>query len=82
MWTDTRDCVPLADGIYTVQTVTNEVTSMSYTFDRGWNTFRDCDGNLRGEEDASMQLYVVRWLEYEQPPKVPKEWVDEWFDAE
>ena len=80
MWIDTRDCVPLADGTYVVQTVYSAVTSMFYTTEGGWNTHRDSDGNL-STESAIADGYVVRWHDVETPPEVPKEWLDEYFES-
>ena len=81
MWIDTRDCVPLTDGEYIVQTVYNRVTSMFFTGKAGWNTHYDTDGNLI--DDCAMDnYYVVRWHEVKKPKAVPKEWLDEYWARE
>lgn len=72
-WVDTKDCLPLLDGVYLVQTVYGEVTAMNYTFDGGWNTHRDMDGNL-SDESAMPDTYVARWHQCDTPKAVPKEW--------
>lgn len=79
MWTDTRYCVPLIDGTYMVQTVFGDVQPMLYTFDGGWNTSRDSNGRLDADMAVSKN-YVVRWYTVEQPPEVPKEWYNEYFE--
>ena len=78
-WIDTRDCLPLLNGIYLVQTVYGEVTPMNYTFDGGWNTHKDSEGNL-SDESAMPDTYVVRWYQHDAPKAVPKSWVDEYWE--
>ena len=78
MWIDTRDCVPLADGEYMVQTVYSRVTGMNYTHEAGWNTHRDEDGTLH-KENAMNDGYVVRWHQMMMPMAVPKEWLEEYM---
>ena len=77
MWIDTRDCVPLLDGEYIVQTVYGRVTSMNYTHKAGWNTHY-ADGVLN-DENAMDNLYVVRWHSTTSPKAVPKEWKEEYL---
>lgn len=81
MWIDTRDCVPLADGEYIVQTVCGRISYMHYTSAGGWNTHTDTDGNLH-TEDVITDLYVARWFEIPQPEKVPEAWFDEYWAHE
>ena len=79
MWTDTRNCVPLEDGEYYVQTVYGKVTTMSYTHEAGWNTHYDSEGNLC-DRSAIEDLYVVRWFSVPKPKAVPTEWMDEYWE--
>ena len=79
MWIDTRDCVPLADGAYTVQTVYGYVTPMNYTTEGGWNTHRTAEGVL-SNENAIEDAYVVRWYDIPKPKKVPKKWLTEYYE--
>ena len=78
MWIDTRECVPLADGEYYVQTVYGGVKTMYYTYEGGWNTHRDSDGALY-KENAIDDGYVARWCKVETPPSVPTEWKEEYW---
>lgn len=77
MWIDTRECVPLADGEYYVQTVYGGVKTMYYTYEGGWNTHRDPDGTLH-TKNAINDGYVCRWCKVEAPPTVPTEWADDY----
>ena len=78
MWIDTRDCVPLEDGYYLVQTVYGETWGYQYTHAGGWNTF--CvDGELHANS-AINDGYVARWYKAEAPKAVPEEWVDEYTE--
>lgn len=76
MWIDTRECVPLSDGTYLVQTVYGEITSFSYTHEAGWNTHYNTHGVLCADS-AIEDTYVARWYETEKPKPVPEAWVDE-----
>jgi hypothetical protein len=67
MWNDTIEKVPEKDGEYIVQTVFGRVTSMNYTVANGWNTSEDST-----ESAIKDDMYIVRWLEPEAPPAVPK----------
>lgn len=78
MWIDTRECVPLADGAYYVQTVYGDVKTMSYTHEGGWNTHREPE-NVLYAENAINDGYVVRWCSVETPPPVPTEWKEEYW---
>ena len=80
MWVDTRDCVPLMDGCYLVQTVYGEIEGYKYTANGGWNTYYDRDGKLHTDH-AIERTYVARWLYTEAPDEVPTEWVDEFQEA-
>lgn len=83
MWIDTRDCVPLMDGTYMVQTVTDEVTTMDYTAEGGWNTYYDrVDGKLQGEDLDPTGVYIVKWYKLPAPQKVTKERYNEWMVQE
>lgn len=75
-WIDTRDCTPLTDGEYFIQTIYGEVVSMNYTTDGGWNTHRD--GDTLYAEKAINDGYVVRWYMAEPPQPVPEEWKAEY----
>ena len=77
-WVDTRDCEPLADGNYYIQTVFGEIDTIHYTFKGGWNT-RYYNGEL-SIEYAYHPKYVARWYRIPAPPKVPQEWQDEFYD--
>ena len=77
MWIDTRDCVPLTDGEYSVQTVYGDVCVMSYTREGGWNTHYE-DGKLI-TKNAIRDMYVARWFEIPQPKEVPEEWFNEYM---
>lgn len=74
MWIDMKDCVPLADGEYLVQTVFGAVTPMTYTTEGGWNTYKDDEG-LHNDR-AIGETYVARWYNVETPAAVPAEWLD------
>ena len=78
-WIDTRNCVPLIDGEYLIQSVFGNVTSMNYTLDGGWNTHYDKDGTLRNE-NVIADTYVARWYFAPTPPKVPALWEKEHLD--
>lgn len=78
MWIDTRECVPIADGKYIVQTVMGNVTPMMYTLKGGWNSFYKSDGTLVGEGETD-PYYIVRWYKVITPPEVPQKWKDEWL---
>ena len=80
MWIDTRDCVPLTDGEYIVQTVYGRTTLMNYTRKGGWNTHYE-DGTLH-TDNAICDLYVVRWFDIPQPKEVPEEWFKEYWAHE
>ena len=75
-WIDTRDCVPLEDGFYLVQTVYGEVYGYNYTSAGGWNTFYTTEGELR-DKSAINDGYVVRWFNAPKPDAVPEEWYEE-----
>ena len=77
MWTDTKDCVPLTDGNYLVQTVYGDVASMLYTTAGGWNTHIDQNGVLC-DESAIEDGYVARWYDVPTPPEVPQAWYEEY----
>lgn len=81
MWIDTRECVPLTDGEYLVQTVYGKVSPMLYTYEGGWNTFVDNKGELNNT-NAFDNLYVVRWFTAIKPDDVPKEWYEEYCKSE
>lgn len=78
-WIDARNCVPLSDGNYFIQTVYGDVTSMGYTHEGGWNTHYEPNGVL-SDGSAINDGYIVRWFYVTRPPKVPKEWVEEYHD--
>lgn len=78
-WTDTRNCVPLVDGDYIIQTVFGSITTMMYTFKGGWNTYYDTDGVLHGEDPID-DRYIARWYFPEKPPAVPKLWEKEYLE--
>lgn len=80
MWIDTRDCVPLEDGYYLVQTVFGEITGYSYTHKAGWNTRYDHHGNLCAKS-AIENSYVARWYSTAKPMPIPEEWVNEHLKA-
>ena len=77
-WVDTRNCVPLIDGDYIVQTVYGETTTISYTFEGGWNTHKNDEGELKATS-AMNDGYIVRWFAVEKPKPVPAEWKDEYW---
>lgn len=72
-WIDTRDCVPLEDGYYLVQTIYGEVYGYSYTSAGGWNTFYNYKGELHSGS-AINDGYVARWFNAPKPKAVPKKW--------
>lgn len=80
MWIDTRDCVPLEDGEYIIQTVYGRTAPMDYTRAGGWNTHYE-DGVLI-TNNAICDLYVARWFDIPQPKEVPEEWFDEYWAYE
>lgn len=74
-WVDTRECVPLEDGYYLVQTVHGDITGMGYTHKGGWNTGY-YDGVLH--DDAKIDdTAIARWYRAEKPKAVPQAWLDE-----
>ena len=76
-WVDTRNCVPLVDGYYLVQTVYGDITGYQYTVEGGWNTrYNIIDGKLSADS-AIENTYVARWYLAKAPDKIPQEWVDE-----
>lgn len=77
-WVDTKDCEPLEDGEYIIQTVTGRVDTMHYTFKGGWNTRFYDEGTLKNEY-AITSKYIARWYRVPKPIDVPQEWVDEYF---
>jgi hypothetical protein len=77
MWIDTRDCVPLTDGEYLVQTIYGEVKPLDYTHEGGWNTHYEGD-KLFGAY-AIRNDYVARWYKVDNPPAVPKAWKEEYL---
>lgn len=80
MWVDTRECVPIADGTYYVQTVYGDVTAMQYTYEGGWNTHYD-NGKLY-DKYAMNSGYVARWHKVDYPPAVPQAWKEEYYRKE
>lgn len=76
MWVDTRKRKPAEDGQYFIQTVYGDVSTILYTKERGWNTYRDSNGWVHGEKPLN-DSYVVRWYEIPAPPTVPDEWLKE-----
>ena len=76
MWIDTRNCVPIADGYYLVQTVFGQITGMNYTHEGGWNTRYTTDGELYAD-GAVEDTYIARWYDAEKPKAVPQGWEDE-----
>ena len=77
MWEDNASRMPDADGIYVVQTIYDDVTSMQYTIEGGWNTHREPNGKLY-DEVAIERGYVARWYKVTKPQPVPQEWKDEY----
>ena len=80
MWIDTRDCEPIADGSYWVQTIYGDVTSMSYTYEYGWNTSYG-DNEEPNNKYAMNDGYIARWHKVDYPPAVPQEWKDSYFNS-
>ena len=79
MWVNTRDRLPEKDGQYIMQTVCGGVSSIRYTVEGGWNTYRNSDGTLVGADNkGSWDLYVVRWFYLPEPKPVPNKWIKEW----
>ena len=76
MWIDTRECVPLEDGFYLIQTVFGEINGYSYTNAGGWNTRYTFDGKL-SDKSVIENSYVARWYKAERPAPVPEEWENE-----
>lgn len=76
-WINTRDCVPLEDGFYLVQTVYGEAYGYSYTSAGGWNSFYTTEGELR-DQNAINDGYVVRWFNAPKPKAVPRKWRKEY----
>ena len=81
-WIDTRNCEPLEDGMYFVQTVTGDMRVMNYTFEGGWNTHRNEDGTVcEHDEHFNDGFYVARWYKVPKPDTIPHEWLAEWRDT-
>lgn len=78
-WIDTRNCEPLEDGTYLIQTIFGEIRGYSYTLKGGWNTHYTNKGELV-DDSAINDGYVVRWLLAKKPPVVPVEREDEYMD--
>lgn len=66
MWIETIDCIPIADGDYRVITANGRETSMSYTKEGGWNTFKTHDGRLIGQDISD---FVLMWYNPAVPEK-------------
>lgn len=79
MWLDTRECIPLADGEYVVQTVFGSVQALQYTHKAGWNTYYDCKGVLQDDKPIEFD-YIARWYKVEEPPEVPQKWKDDYLN--
>ena len=79
MWIDSKECVPIADGFYLVQTVYGQITGYTYTLEGGWNTIYDTHGVLY-KDSAIECMYVARWYDAPKPDAVPKAWVDEYTE--
>lgn len=79
MWIDTIDCVPIADGEYWVQTVYGDVSTMSYTYEFGWNTSYRDDGTPNNKHAMENDGYIARWHKVDYPPAIPKEWKERYF---
>lgn len=77
-WVDTKNCVPLIDGDYIVQTVYGRTVTMSYTFEGGWNTHKNGEGELEAD-NAMNDGYVARWFAVEKPKPIPTEWMNEYW---
>lgn len=77
MWVDTKDCVPIIDGEYWVQTVYGDVKPMTYTFEGGWNTSY-VDKKLY-DKYAMNDGYITRWHKVDNPPAIPKEWKESYY---
>ena len=75
-WINTRDCVPLVEGEYLVQTVFGGVKAMRFTPEGGWNTYY-AEGEVKGKP---LNAYVARWYKVETPPPVPDEWLEEYME--
>lgn len=78
MWIDTRDCTPIADGEYWVQTVYGDVTPMTYTYEGGWNTRYDDKGKLQSKY-AMNDGYIARWHKVDYPEPIPKKWKESYY---
>lgn len=78
MWIDTIDCVPIADGEYWVQTVYGKITTMTYTYEGGWNT-QYINGKLDNKYAMPNDGYIARWHKVDYPPAIPKEWKERYF---
>ena len=78
MWINARECVPLADGQFYVQTVYGDVKPMSYTNEGGWNTHTEPDGAVY-KENAINDGYIARWYMVDTPPSIPTEWKEEYL---
>ena len=80
MWINARECVPLADGQFYVQTVYGDVTPMSYTHEGGWNTHIEPDGTVYKENAINInEGYIARWCMVDTPPSIPTEWKEEYL---
>lgn len=77
MWVDSKDCVPLMDGRYWVQTVYGAIEPLEYTHEGGWNTYK-VDGKLF-DKYAMPNRYIVRWHKVDYPPAIPEEWKKKYF---
>lgn len=80
-WIDTRECVPLEDGYYLIQTVFGAVNGYTYTHAGGWNTHYDHKGNLC-KNGAINDGYVARWFDAPKPKEVPEEWYEQYLMKE
>lgn len=78
MWVDARNCEPLNEGEYMIQTVFGDVRAMSYTPEYGWNTCTLSDGSVCNENRVRSS-YIARWLSVPTPNTVPEKWLDEFM---
>ena len=69
MWIKTTDCEPLNDGCYMIQNKWGGVSSMWYTLDGGWNTWKDYEGVLHDDSKIESD-YIIRWFDLPKPPEL------------
>lgn len=79
MWVDCKECEPLMDGEYWVQTVYGRVIPLRYTYKYGWNTHIS-DGVVYNKYPMN-DGYIIRWHKVDLPPAVPDDLKESYYKS-